>query len=221
MKIIVTGASGLLGGTIVEAFHRRGDRVAAVVHEPRFESSGTAIDILCDDLADPIQATSAIARVHERLGSIDALVCVAGAFCFLPVASSSWADWKALGDANVGSALNAILESLPHLPAGGTITCITADATQRAGAGMAPYTAAKSAILRLVEALAEEQRARRIRVNAVAPAIIDTPQNRRDMPESDPREWTSPAAIADLILFLTSDAARAVSGAVVRAAHNK
>lgn len=221
MKIIVTGASGLLGGTIVEAFHRRGDEVAAVVHEARFESSGTAIDILCYDLADPIQAAAAIARAHERLGGIDALVCVAGAFRFLPVTSSSWADWKALGDANIGSALNAILESLPHLPAGGTITCITADAARRAGSGMAPYAAAKSGILRLVEALADEQRYRGIRVNAVAPAIIDTPQNRHDMPEADPRDWTSPAAIADLILFLASDGARAISGAVVRAAHNE
>lgn len=76
MKIIVTGALGVLGGAIVEALNRRGDRVAALVHEPRFERDGAAIDILYEDLADPIQAASAIAGVYEGLGGIDALVCV-------------------------------------------------------------------------------------------------------------------------------------------------
>ena len=80
---------------------------------------------------------------------------------------------------------------------------------------MAAYAASKSAVARLVEALASELTPRRIRVNAILPGIIDTPRNRADMPGADPSSWTSPDAIADVVAFLASKAARAINGALV------
>ena len=80
---------------------------------------------------------------------------------------------------------------------------------------MGAYTAAKSAAIRLTEAMSAELRERNINVNCVLPTIIDTPENRAAMPGADPARWVAPAALADVIVFLCSDAARAVHGAAL------
>lgn len=80
---------------------------------------------------------------------------------------------------------------------------------------MAPYAAAKGGVARLTEALSLELKPRGVRCNAILPSIIDTPANRSAMPNVDPSEWTSPAAIADALLFLAGDGSRAVSGALL------
>jgi len=79
---------------------------------------------------------------------------------------------------------------------------------------MGPYTASKAGVHRLTEALAEELKGQ-VRVNAVLPSIIDTPQNRADMPGADPRRWVSPEALADVVLFLASERAKAIHGAAI------
>jgi NAD(P)-dependent dehydrogenase (short-subunit alcohol dehydrogenase family) len=80
---------------------------------------------------------------------------------------------------------------------------------------MAPYVISKSAVIRLTESMAAELKEAGINVNCVLPGTLDTPQNRRDMPKADHSRWVPPAALADVILFLASDAARAVHGAAV------
>jgi NAD(P)-dependent dehydrogenase (short-subunit alcohol dehydrogenase family) len=90
-----------------------------------------------------------------------------------------------------------------------------AAAVARAGAGMGAYTAAKAGVLRLTESLSEEVKDRGLTVNAILPGTIDTPRNRVDMPDADFSRWVAPEAIADVILFLASDAARAVTGAAI------
>jgi NAD(P)-dependent dehydrogenase (short-subunit alcohol dehydrogenase family) len=84
-----------------------------------------------------------------------------------------------------------------------------------AHAGFAAYSASKSAVLRLTESLAAELTASDINVNCIMPSTIDTPQNRAAMPNADFSKWVAPEAIADVIAFLASDAARAVTGAAV------
>jgi NAD(P)-dependent dehydrogenase (short-subunit alcohol dehydrogenase family) len=98
---------------------------------------------------------------------------------------------------------------------GGKIVNVGAYSAQRGLAHMGAYTAAKSEVLRLTEAMAAELRAKNINVNCVLPSILDTPQNRADMPEADPARWVSPHDLAQVIAFLASDAARAIHGAGV------
>ena len=98
---------------------------------------------------------------------------------------------------------------------GGKIVTVGAASAQRGLAGMGAYTASKSATIRLTEAMSAELREQRVNVNCVLPTTIDTPENRAAMPEADPARWVAPVALADVIGFLASDAARAVHGSAL------
>jgi NAD(P)-dependent dehydrogenase (short-subunit alcohol dehydrogenase family) len=106
---------------------------------------------------------------------------------------------------------------VPHLvqQGGGSIVTVGATAAAKGAARMGAYGASKSALIRLTEAMAAELKDHRIRVNCVLPSIIDTPDNRAAMPESDASRWVAPQALAEVIAFLCSDAARAIHGAAI------
>lgn len=213
-NVVVTGACGALGTAVVNALASAGHHVIGIVqHEGG--GQGDFSRIVCRDLADPAEADAVMNRAAGEAGGIDALVNVAGAFAWEPIESGALETWQRMFDVNVKTALCCCRAALRHMGAGGRIVNIGAASAEPAGMGMAPYAASKSAVARLTESLADELRARRIGVNAVLPQIIDTPANRRDMPDADPSLWTSPEAIADVILFLVSDQARAISGAKI------
>ena len=92
---------------------------------------------------------------------------------------------------------------------------IGAGAAAKAGAGMGAYTASKAGVQRLTESLSEETKDRGITVNAILPGTIDTPRNRADMPDADFTRWVAPASIAEVIVFLASDAAASITGAAI------
>jgi NAD(P)-dependent dehydrogenase (short-subunit alcohol dehydrogenase family) len=162
------------------------------------------------------QATQAmVAQVVERHGALDAAVNIAGAFRWETIAEGDPATWDLLFTVNVKTALHVCRASLPHLGKrpGARIVNIGAGAAGKAGAGMGAYAASKSGVLRLTEALAEETKDLGLTVNAVLPSIIDTPANRKDMPQADFSRWVAPEAVADVVAFLLSDGARAITGA--------
>lgn len=212
MNIIVTGAAGALGQAVADRLCEAGSRVALVdLIEGKQRPRSTWIR--AGDLADPNEASKAIGDAAKWLGSVDALVHLVGGFEWKLFADTALADWRMLYSANVETAVSTIQAALPHLDDGAAVVAVGAASAQPAGAGMAPYAAAKAGVARLCEALAKELAPRRIRVNCILPSIIDTPRNRTDMPDADFGAWTSPAAIADVIHFLASPASRAVNGA--------
>jgi NAD(P)-dependent dehydrogenase (short-subunit alcohol dehydrogenase family) len=116
---------------------------------------------------------------------------------------------------NVKTAANMCHAAIGALTASkGRIVNVGANAAHKAAAGMGPYTASKAGVHRLTEALAEELKGT-VAVNAVLPSIIDTPTNRADMPDADFGAWVTPAQLAAVILFLSSNEASAVTGALV------
>lgn len=222
MNFLVTGATGALGRVVLKTLLDRGDRVVAVdrLQSPLGLSDDTRAEWLQADLSDPEQADRVMGQAASSLHTIDGIVSLVGAFKWIEVATSRPTDWWDLHVANVATTVNIAQAALPHLKAGASITCVGAASAQTAVAGMAPYTAAKSGVSRIVEALSAELKPRQIRVNAVAPGTIDTPGNRADMPDVDPANWTTPDAVADVIAFLTTDAARGLSGAVIPVTNN-
>ena len=127
------------------------------------------------------------------------------------------AIWDQMFAVNLKSALFTSRAAIPFLRQSrqGRIINIGANAALKAGAGMGAYTASKSGLHRLTESLAEELKAAGITVNAVLPSVIDTPANRASMPKADFAKWVTPQELAEVILFLASDAASAVTGALL------
>jgi NAD(P)-dependent dehydrogenase (short-subunit alcohol dehydrogenase family) len=214
--VVVTGAFGALGRVVVAEAAARGAKVAALDFAPNApDGLAASLALGSVDLASPNGAADAIAAVVQQLGRIDALVNVAGGFVWQTVAEGDAATWTRLYAMNVSTTLNACKAALPHLvESHGRIVNVGANAALKADSGMGAYAASKSGVHRLTEALAAEYKGK-VAVNAVLPSIIDTPANRADMPGADASKWVTPHDLASVILFLASDAARAVTGALV------
>jgi NAD(P)-dependent dehydrogenase (short-subunit alcohol dehydrogenase family) len=215
--IIITGASGALGKVVAETALARGARVAGVDHaKSQIPVTAERIEIGGVDLSNAAAAKTAIDTVASHFGRIDALVNIAGGFAFEAVDAGNSDTWQRMYALNVLTALNASRAAIGHLTASGAgrIVNVGAIAALQAGSGMGPYAASKAGVHRLTEALAAELKGK-ITVNAVLPSIIDTPANRASMPQADFGKWVTPQELAEVILFLLSDAASAVTGALL------
>ena len=215
--VVVTGASGALGRVVAEVALARGARVAGVDYgASQIAATPDRIEFGGVDLSDAAQAKEAIDAVAAHFGKIDALVNIAGGFAFETVAEGDPKTWQRMYALNVLTALNASRSAIPHLSASpaGRIVNVGAMGALQAGAGMGAYAASKAGVHRLTEALAAEWKGK-ITVNAVLPSTIDTAANRASMPKADFGKWVTPQELADVILFLVSDAASAVTGALL------
>jgi len=215
--VVVTGASGALGKVVATYALDKGARVAGIDHAKSQASAGpNRIELGGIDLTDAAQAKHAIDAVATHFGKIDALVNIAGGFVFETVAEGDTAAWQRMYALNVLTALNASRSAIPHLVASGAgrIVNVGAMGALQAGPGMGAYAASKAGVHRLTEALAAEWKGK-ITVNAVLPSIIDTAANRASMPNADFAKWVKPEELASVILFLASDAASAVTGALL------
>ncbi len=221
--VLVTGAAGNLGRVVARAFAGRGAALVLVdqrreLLQDAFGLEGARQAFAATDLLDRAQTIAAVGRAVERFGRIDVLCNLTGGFRMgEAVHETSDATWNFVLDVNVRTLLGAVHAVVPHMIAagGGRIVNVGAAAAQRGVAEMGAYCAAKSAVVRLTEAMSAELRENGINVNCVLPTTLDTPANRAAMPGADPRRWVPTDALADAIVFLASDAARAVHGAAL------
>ena len=215
--IVVTGALGALGRVVTDAALARGARVASVDHAPtQVPATANQFELGGVDLTDAAAARKAIDAAASHFGKIHALINVAGGFSWETVAEGDPKTWQRMYALNVTTALNASRAAIPHLivSGAGRIVNIGALGALQAGAGMGAYAASKAGVHRMTEALAAEYKGK-ITVNAVLPSIIDTAANRASMPSADFSKWVTPKELADVILFLASDAASGVTGALL------
>lgn len=221
--VVVTGAFGVLGRAVVRAFATRGASLALldVAAEPpaslREEFGAEPLLFGGVDLSDMEATRRVMSVVTMHFGGIDVLVNVAGGFRWQTLAGGSVEAWDDLYTMNLRTAVVCCKAVLPVMleRGAGRIVNIGAGAAAKAGAGMGPYTASKAGVQRLTESLSEETKDRGITVNAILPGTIDTPRNRADMPDADFTRWVAPASIADVIVFLASDSAAAITGAAI------
>jgi NAD(P)-dependent dehydrogenase (short-subunit alcohol dehydrogenase family) len=215
--VVITGASGALGKVVAEEALARGARVASVDYAPsQVPATPSRIELGGVDLTDTGQAKKAIDAAAAHFGKLDALINIAGGFAFETIVEGDPKTWQRMYALNVTTALNASRAAIPHLSASRAARIINVGAlgALQAGAGMGPYAASKAGVHRLTEALAAEHKGK-ITVNAVLPSIIDTAANRASMPKADFEKWVTPKELADVILFLASDTASAVTGALL------
>lgn len=223
--ILITGATGNVGSAVAKAFAATGAHLALV--DMSADRTAQLIEALGGDttrflgfpadLSSPEAVDTLIHHVHDHFGGIHGLAHTVGGY-----AAGTPVHETGLDVFDRMMALNARLVYLVagkvaahmvahHIP--GSISVIVARAALKGATNMAAYTASKAAALRIVESMAFELREHHIRVNAISPSIIDTPPNRQSMPNADFSKWVQPAQIADLMTFLASDAASAITGA--------
>ncbi|MEM8767960.1 MAG: SDR family NAD(P)-dependent oxidoreductase [Pseudomonadota bacterium] len=212
--VVVTGAAGALGRAAVEHFAAAGARVAQldVIAIDNDHYSATL------DLTDADACVAAVAAVGEALGPVNVLANIAGGFAMgEAVHETSAESWNFLMGLNAHSVLNMARAAVPGMLAngGGRIINIGAGAGQKGLGQMGAYSASKSVVIRLTEAMADELKEQGINVNCILPSIIDSQRNRADMPDADFSRWVTPAAMAEVIAFLASDAAAPIHGAAL------
>jgi NAD(P)-dependent dehydrogenase (short-subunit alcohol dehydrogenase family) len=221
--VMITGAAGNLGRAVSAAFAAAGaDLVLLDLNGDALGEVATAGagGVLRQhvDLADTASIAAAVNAAIARFGKIDVLCNLAGGFHMGEKVHTIPADkWAFMMELNAGSVLRMSQAVVPHmLKAGaGKIVNIGAFSALSGKADMGAYVASKSVVIRLTESMAAELRSNNINVNCVLPSIIDTPQNRAAMPKAEPSCWVAPEALADVLLFLCSPAARAIHGAAI------
>ena len=214
--VMLTGAAGNLGRAVAAAFS---DANLVLLDLKRGSlQDGERQLFIATDLLDPKSVQAAADQALARFRRIDVLCNIAGGFRMgSPVHETSDKDWDFMLNVNARTVLNMARAVVPVMlkGGGGKIVNIGAFAAQKGAAQMGAYVASKSAVIRLTETMAVELREKNINVNCVLPTIIDTPENRSAMPDADPNRWVAPQDLAQVIVFLASDAARAIHGAAL------
>lgn len=217
----ITGAFGILGSAVAKAAADAGGRLALIDFAPDpppgLPSGENVLLLPGVDLTDTVAARAAIEAAVEHFDGLDVLFNIAGGFRWETLETSLADGWHRQFLMNVQTAANTSRAAVPHLrgSSAGRIVNVGANGALKAAMGMGPYAASKAGVHALTQALAEELKADGVTVNAVLPSILDTPTNRADMPKAKFDTWVSPADLAAVMLFLASEEAKAVTGALI------
>jgi NAD(P)-dependent dehydrogenase (short-subunit alcohol dehydrogenase family) len=221
--VLVTGASGALGEGVVTTFAAAGARLVLV--DRKSEPAPGALNGIPDplfiggvDVTDPAAVRRMAERAAAERGRIDALLNLAGGWRGgTPLHETSLETWGFLIGLNARSVFLTCQAVIPIMIAQGygKIVNVAARTALQGAATTSVYSASKAMVIRLTESMAAELKDKGINVNCVLPSLIDNPANRADMPKADFSKWVSPEAMADVLLFLASDASRAIHGAAI------
>jgi NAD(P)-dependent dehydrogenase (short-subunit alcohol dehydrogenase family) len=222
--VAISGGFGCLGQAVARVLAERGARVALIdraetpygsTSVPQQQLDAFALGNV--DLGDFEATQRAVDTIAEKFGGLDALLNIAGGFRWETIAEGSVHTWDLMYQMNLKTAVNATKASLKYLQQSrdGRIVNVGAGAALKTGVGMGAYAASKAGVARFTEALSEELAGSPVTVNALLPSIIDTPQNRKDMPDADFSRWVKPDGIGKVIRLLLSSDARAITGALI------
>lgn len=221
MHIVVTGAAGALGRAVAQHFLDHGARLALIGQsDSQLADAFPGLDhsrhlLVGTDVTSAPAMQAAASQILPVFQHVDALVHVAGGFEMGPeVHALDRATWDRMMDLNAWSFVTVAQAFAPAMIARGSgrVIAVSAKTATRGLASMSAYIASKSALQRLVEAMAAELSPHGIQVNSIAPSVLDTPANRQAMPDTNPAEWVSTATAAQTIAFLASPAADALHG---------
>lgn len=221
--VLITGAAGHLGRAVATAFAERGANLVLIDRsrealQNAFGGEDERRLFVPTNLLEPREVDAAVGEALLRFEHLDVLCNIAGGFRMgEAVHETTDATWDFLFDLNARTLLHACRAVVPHLlqRGRGAIVNVGAFSALKGAANTGAYVASKAAVIRLTESMSLELREQGINVNCVLPTTLDTPDNRAAMPQADPARWVAPADLAAVIVFLASDAARAVHGAAL------
>ena len=216
---LITGADGGLGTHVTKALLDAGFQTVGL--SPKIQQSAfnhpnfTALPATLDSLA---AAKKAADSVIARFGKIDVLAHLVGGFAGgQSVADMDDATFLRMLDMNLNSAFHILRAVIPHMRKAGSgrIIGISSRAAESPGANVGAYSASKAAFSSLMKTVALENKDAGITANVIMPGTMDTPANRKAMPDADTSQWVQPASIASLIVWLAGDAGKDVTGAAI------
>lgn len=221
LHIVVTGASGALGKAVAQHFLAQGARLALLGHSEALLADAfpglhnSAHLLIATDVTSAAQMKTSAQQIVDAFQHVDAVVHIAGGFEMgEAVHELSRGMWDRMMDLNAWSFVAVTQAFVPSMQArgAGRVVAVSAKSASRGAARMAAYIASKSALQRLVEAMAAELAPQGISVNSIAPSVLDTPANRQAMPDANPADWVSTVVAAETIAFLVSGGAAALHG---------
>lgn len=214
----MTGGTGALGRAVVACLLTGG----ADVHASWVtEAADLKVHLHRADVTDPASVDQLVSDVAGPAGRLDILANIVGGFTFASLEETDPAAWQRMLSLNATSAFLCCRAAAPLMRRrrwGRIVNVAAVPALERGAAGMSAYAASKAAVLNLTYSLAKELGPTGITVNAIVPTIIDTPANRKAMPEADTSTWLKPEEIAEVIAFLVSERAGVVTGTAVNLA---
>jgi NAD(P)-dependent dehydrogenase (short-subunit alcohol dehydrogenase family) len=217
--VFITGANGGLGTSVTRAFLQRGARVigaslritAADFPQPNFEAM--ALDFTQLD-----EIKGGVAKIVERHGRLDVLVHVLGGFAGGPsVAETTDEMWEQMQNINLTAAFHVFRESIPHLrkSKSGRLIAIGSLTAAQPHANLGAYVTFKAALAMLVQTVALENADAGLTANVILPGTMDTPVNRKSMPDADFSKWAKTEDVADLVLSIADEEARHLTGLAI------
>jgi len=224
--VMITGPTGNLGSAVVTAFRQAGAKLVLVDRHPNrlhkiyadLSTSGDHFLATSVEVTDPEAVGKMAAEAIERLGQIDILVNTVGGYrAGKPLHETSLETLDFMFKLNAQTIFNTCRAVIPFMidQKHGKIINVAAKPGLKGSKNSSAYSAAKSAVIRLTESMAAELKRQEINVNCILPSVIDTPENRAAMPNAAHNRWVTPQSLADVILFLASDAARDIHGAAI------
>jgi NAD(P)-dependent dehydrogenase (short-subunit alcohol dehydrogenase family) len=223
--VIVSGVSdrGQVGFAVAERFLREGARVIITARRESVVTLAQELSGLGDvtpviaDLSRDDDVGRLVATARERFGRLDALVNVAGGLSVMkPLSETAVEEWEGEMRRNAETVLRLTNAALPLLrESGGAVVNFASPAGIRAVKTLGAYSAAKAAVVAMTRALALEERTHDVRINAIAPGMVDTRQNRESADDPESARFVTREEIAEVVLFLASDASSGISGETI------
>lgn len=223
--VLITGGTGALGTAVTKRFLEDGHRVAttwvvdaeaAALEEELGATAGGRLLLVETDVTDEASIGSSLERVATELGAVDVVVHLVGAWKGGEhVHEHSVQTWDRMLDLNLRSAFLVCRAALPSMleRGWGRIVLVSSRTARQGRAGQAGYAVAKAGVAVLAETIAEETRGTAVTANVIAPSTLDTPANRRAMPDADPTRWVTPEDVAASVAYLSSEEAGQLRGA--------
>ena len=214
--VLMTGGSGGLGQTVLPAFVSAGARVIAGDRQPLSRPPPEVTPIKAD-VTDEGDVRRLVNEAIRTSGRIDALVNLVGGFAQGRIVETDLSAWQRMLTMNLTSAFLLSKAVLPHMLERrmGRILHVAARAAVEPFPGAAAYIVSKSGLVALIRTLSMELRESGVTVNGILPNTIDTPGNRKAIPNADPSKWVRPEVIARTLVFLASDDAFQINGALI------
>jgi NAD(P)-dependent dehydrogenase (short-subunit alcohol dehydrogenase family) len=217
--VLVTGANGGLGTYVTQAFLETGASVIGTSRKiQQSDFNSPRFTAMPAEISTREGAEVLVGQVVERFGRIDVLAHTVGGFAGgQSIADTDDATLQRMFDLNLNSAFYLLRAALPAMrkTSNGRIIAIGSRAAVEPGPGVGAYSASKAALVSLIKTVAAENKDAGITANVILPGTMDTPANRKAIPNADVSKWVQPANVASLVVWLASDAGRDVNGAAI------